>query len=135
MWVGMWGNVQGACHACPAPRAACSLLAGIRQASPDSQYALCLDDDVLLHPGLLASLVRDMEADAGLFMATGALGWAGLGWAGLGAGAVLVWRSTVWLPGCHVFVGWAVCVCVCVCVCVSCVGELAGCMDSWAWSV
>ncbi len=48
-----------------------SLLAGVRQAGPDSQYILCLDDDVLLHPGLLASLVRDMEADPSLFMATG----------------------------------------------------------------
>ncbi|KAI3425799.1 hypothetical protein D9Q98_007774 [Chlorella vulgaris] len=48
-----------------------NLLAGIRQASADSQYVLCLDDDVLLHPGLLASLIRDMEADPGLFMATG----------------------------------------------------------------
>lgn len=52
----------------PPPR---SLLAGIRQAGPGSQYILCLDDDVLLHPGLLASLVRDMEADPSLFMATG----------------------------------------------------------------
>lgn len=48
-----------------------NLLAGIRQAGPGSQYILCLDDDVLLHPGLLASLVRDMEADPSLFMATG----------------------------------------------------------------
>jgi hypothetical protein len=51
------------------PRA--SLLAGIRVAAPDSRYILCLDDDVLPHPGLLAALVQDMEADASLFMATG----------------------------------------------------------------
>ena len=48
-----------------------SLLAGIRGASRAAQYVLCLDDDVLLHRGLLAALVRDMEADATLFMATG----------------------------------------------------------------
>lgn len=48
-----------------------NLLAGIRQAGGEAQYILCLDDDVLLHSGLLASLVRDMEADSSLFMATG----------------------------------------------------------------
>lgn len=45
---------------------------GVRAASQGAQYVLCLDDDVLLHPGLLAALVRDMEADHTLFMATGA---------------------------------------------------------------
>jgi hypothetical protein len=49
----------------------CSLLSGIRQASSDAAYLLCLDDDVLLHPRLLAALVRDMEADPSLYMATG----------------------------------------------------------------
>ena len=53
------------------PRTPRSLLAGIRGASRAAQYVLCLDDDVLLHRGLLAALVRDMEADATLFMATG----------------------------------------------------------------
>ncbi|KAG2437459.1 hypothetical protein HXX76_006109 [Chlamydomonas incerta] len=34
-------------------------------------YVLCLDDDVQLHPGSVAELVAEMEADPGLFMATG----------------------------------------------------------------
>ena len=59
------------CRVLARPR---SLLAGIRQASPEAAYLLCLDDDVLLHPGLLAALVRDMEADPSLFMATGRKG-------------------------------------------------------------
>lgn len=60
-------------HPCPMPASPlpCSLLAGVRAASPGAQYILCLDDDVLLHRGLLAALVRDMEADPSLFMATG----------------------------------------------------------------
>ena len=60
-------------HQCPMSAAplCCSLLAGVRAASPGAQYILCLDDDVLLHRGLLTALVRDMEADPSLFMATG----------------------------------------------------------------
>jgi hypothetical protein len=54
---------------CPPP---CSLLAGIRLTAPESQYILCLDDDVLPHAGLLSSLVQDMEAEPEMFMATGA---------------------------------------------------------------
>ena len=67
------------CH-CPhspphaATMHAASLLAGIRGAAPTAQYVLCLDDDVQLHPGALASLVADMEADPSLFMATGGIG-------------------------------------------------------------
>lgn len=48
-----------------------NLMAGIRAASPDAAYVLCLDDDVQLHPGLLEALVRDMEGDPSLPMATG----------------------------------------------------------------
>lgn len=75
-------RARGACRSCrglASPGASCtlppstrSLLAGVRAASPEAAYLLCLDDDVLLHPGLLAALVRDMEADPSLFMATGA---------------------------------------------------------------
>lgn len=49
----------------------CSLIAGLRAATPSHAYALCLDDDVQLQPQLLASLAADMEADPTLFMATG----------------------------------------------------------------
>lgn len=73
-----------------------SLLAGIRGASVASQYILCLDDDVLLHPGLLAALVRDMEADSSLFMATGGTGGRAGKQAGEGAvGSMLAvcWRG------------------------------------------
>ncbi|GAB4823475.1 hypothetical protein N2152v2_010521 [Parachlorella kessleri] len=48
-----------------------NLIAGLRAAEPHHAYALCLDDDVQLQPALLASLVRDMELDPSLFMATG----------------------------------------------------------------
>lgn len=56
-----------------------SLIAGIRAATPGHAYALCLDDDVQLQPALLTALVRDMEEDSSLFMATGGWGWLQVG--------------------------------------------------------
>lgn len=76
-------------------------MAGIRGAAPASRYVLCLDDDVQPHPGLLAALVADMQADASLFMATGKA-WAvpsGRGDSRLGAGVAA--------GGCFVFGGKA----------------------------
>jgi hypothetical protein len=43
----------------------------VEAASCGSSYVLCLDDDVALHVGAVGMLVDVMEADAGLFMATG----------------------------------------------------------------
>ena len=50
-----------------------NLQRGILKASQDSQYVLCLDDDVQLHPGFLQMAVSRMEADSAAFMLTGRL--------------------------------------------------------------
>ena len=44
---------------------------GILEASQDSKYVLCLDDDVQLHPGFLQMAVELMEVDSAAFMLTG----------------------------------------------------------------
>ena len=44
---------------------------GILEASQDSKYVICLDDDVQLHPGFLQRAVEHMEADPSAFMLTG----------------------------------------------------------------
>jgi len=49
----------------------CSILTGVRSASPQSKYMLCLDDDVILPPSALQSLVHRLESDPSAFMATG----------------------------------------------------------------
>lgn len=48
-----------------------NLQRGILEASQDSKYVLCLDDDVQLHPGFLEMAVGHMEADSAAFMLTG----------------------------------------------------------------
>ena len=50
-----------------------SVQAGIRGAATGSEYILCLDDDILLHPGMLQDLVAKLECDPSWFMATGSL--------------------------------------------------------------
>ncbi len=47
------------------------LLAGMQAACREHKWVLCLDDDVLLHPGSLADLVAAAEADPSAYMATG----------------------------------------------------------------
>ncbi|KAK9803983.1 hypothetical protein WJX72_010372 [[Myrmecia] bisecta] len=44
---------------------------GIWAAESAHKYVLCLDDDVVLHPGSLQMLVDSMEAQPDMFMATG----------------------------------------------------------------
>ncbi len=44
---------------------------GILEASRDSKYVLCLDDDIQLHPGFLQMSVETMEQDPAAFMLTG----------------------------------------------------------------
>lgn len=51
----------------------CSILAGIAAAAGDTRYILCLDDDIVLHPGTLAALVAGLAANDDCFMATGLL--------------------------------------------------------------
>ncbi len=58
------------------PSSVCSqkihnLQRGILEASQDSKYVLCLDDDVQLHPGFLQTAVDRMESDSTAFMLTG----------------------------------------------------------------
>lgn len=48
-----------------------SLQRGILEASRDSKYVLCLDDDIQLHPGFLQMSVDKMEQDPAAFMLTG----------------------------------------------------------------
>lgn len=50
----------------------CSLQAGIKEAAAGSEYILCLDDDIMLHPRMLQDLVAKLECDPSWFMATGA---------------------------------------------------------------
>ena len=50
---------------------ACSILTAVAAASPASRYVLCLDDDVVLHPGALPTLVAALLTDPTLLMATG----------------------------------------------------------------
>ncbi len=50
----------------------CSITTGVRSASPQSKYMLCLDDDVILPPSALQNLVHRLESDPSAFMATGA---------------------------------------------------------------
>ena len=51
--------------------AARSIVTGVKAASSQSKYVLCLDDDVILHPSTLQSLVKKLENDPSAFMATG----------------------------------------------------------------
>lgn len=51
-----------------------SIVTGVRAASQQSKYMLCLDDDVILHPSALQTLVNKLESDPSAFMATGAGG-------------------------------------------------------------
>ncbi len=48
-----------------------NLQRGILEASRDSKYVLCLDDDIQLHPGFLQMSVDKMEQDPAAFMLTG----------------------------------------------------------------
>ena len=48
-----------------------NLQRGILEASQDSKYVLCLDDDIQLHPGFLQMSVKEMEQDSAAFMLTG----------------------------------------------------------------
>ncbi len=41
------------------------------EASRDSKYVLCLDDDIQLHPGFLQMTVDKMEQDPAAFLLTG----------------------------------------------------------------
>eukprot|EP01025_Chloroclados_australasicus_P004586 TRINITY_DN11174_c0_g1_i3.p1 TRINITY_DN11174_c0_g1~~TRINITY_DN11174_c0_g1_i3.p1 ORF type:complete len:327 (+),score=23.19 TRINITY_DN11174_c0_g1_i3:144-983(+) len=48
-----------------------NLATGVRHASPNSKYVLCLDDDIRLAPGFVQALVDRKEADGeGSFMST-----------------------------------------------------------------
>ena len=49
----------------------CSILAGVEAAGKAAEYMLCLDDDIVLHPGTLAELVAGLATDDSCFMATG----------------------------------------------------------------
>jgi GT2 family glycosyltransferase len=49
----------------------CSILTGVAAAGKGAAYILCLDDDIVLHPGALAALVSRLAADGACFMATG----------------------------------------------------------------
>lgn len=49
----------------------CSIQTAIREAAARSEYILCLDDDIILHPGLLQELIAKLECDSSWFMATG----------------------------------------------------------------
>ena len=48
-----------------------SILTGVAAAGKGAAYILCLDDDIVLHPGALAALVSGLAAEGGCFMATG----------------------------------------------------------------
>jgi len=48
-----------------------NLQRGILEASRDSKYVLCLDDDIQLHPGFLQMTVDKLEQDPAAFMLTG----------------------------------------------------------------
>lgn len=48
-----------------------NLQRGFLEASRDSEYILCLDDDVQLHPGFLQMAVTQMQSDSAAFMLTG----------------------------------------------------------------
>lgn len=43
---------------------------GMQAARPESEWLLCLDDDVMVHPGTLQQLAQGMQLQAA-FMATG----------------------------------------------------------------
>lgn len=49
----------------------CSIQTAVREAAASSEYILCLDDDIILHPGLLQELIAKLECDSSWFMATG----------------------------------------------------------------
>ncbi len=59
-------------------RPLCSILAGVAAADAGSRYILCLDDDVVVHPGALMELVAGLQADDSAFIATGAHTTSGL---------------------------------------------------------
>lgn len=49
-----------------------NLVQGVHNASPDSKYVLCMDDDVRMHPTMLIDLVESLEYDpSSPYMATG----------------------------------------------------------------
>lgn len=49
-----------------------NLVVGVRAASHDSKYVLCMDDDVRMHPRMLTDLVKSLENDpSSPYMATG----------------------------------------------------------------
>lgn len=48
-----------------------NLQRGVLEASQDTEYILCLDDDVQLHPGFLQMAVEEMQSDSAAFMLTG----------------------------------------------------------------
>jgi len=58
-------------HATHSSQKICNILTALEAASPASRYVLCLDDDVVLHPGALPPLVAALLADPSLLMATG----------------------------------------------------------------
>lgn len=53
--------------------AVCSILTGLAAASPTATFLVCLDDDVILSPDALQTLVAPLVDDPSLFMATGAI--------------------------------------------------------------
>ncbi|KAK9864087.1 hypothetical protein WJX84_002864 [Apatococcus fuscideae] len=55
----------------PVPGQKSPVSAGIKAASSNSKYVLCLDDDVTLHPTAVSMLVAAAEDDPGAFMVTG----------------------------------------------------------------
>lgn len=48
-----------------------NLINGVCIASPTSKYVLCMDDDVRMHPTMLTDLVKSLEHDPSVYMATG----------------------------------------------------------------
>ena len=61
--------VSGECQTCS--QKIHNLQRGILEASHDSKYVLCLDDDIQLHPGFLQTAVQQLESHPSAFMLTG----------------------------------------------------------------
>ncbi|GAX79525.1 hypothetical protein CEUSTIGMA_g6966.t1 [Chlamydomonas eustigma] len=70
---GMWASVRVHLAGCSkfCSQKIHNLCQGVQQCNPASEYILFLDDDVQLHPGTIGELVKMLECDASLFMATG----------------------------------------------------------------
>ena len=62
--------VSGECQTCS--QKIHNLRRGILEASQNSKYVLCLDDDIQLHPSFLQTAVHQLESDPSAFMLTGA---------------------------------------------------------------